>query len=37
MLFSNSLCSNENNFIYFRKQLGNKENESFLLVEPFLV
>ena len=33
-LFSNSLRSNENNLIYFRKQLGNKENESFLLVEP---
>ena len=24
ILFSNSLCSNENNLIYFRKQLGNK-------------
>ena len=33
-LFSNSLRSNENNLIYFRKQLGNKENESFLLVKP---
>ena len=25
LLFSNSLRSNENNLIYFRKQLGNKE------------
>ena len=24
ILFSNPLCSNENNLIYFRKQLGNK-------------
>ena len=30
---SNSLRSNENNLIYFAKQLGNnRENESFLLV-----
>ena len=35
MLFSNSLRSNENNLIYFRKPLGNKGNESFLLVEPW--
>ena len=33
-LFSNSLRSNENNLIYFRKQMGNKENERFLLIEP---
>ena len=33
-LFSNSLRSNENNLVYFRKQLGKKENESFLLVKP---
>ena len=32
-LLSNSLRSNENNLIYFAKQLGNnRENESFLLV-----
>ena len=24
MLFSNSLCSNENNLIYFHKRLGDK-------------
>ena len=28
-LFSNSLRSNENNFIYFLKQLGNKEKRKF--------
>ena len=32
--FSNSLRSNKNNIIYFRKQLRNKKNESFLLLEP---
>ena len=29
ILFSNSLCSNENNLIYFRKQLGNKGKRKF--------
>ena len=28
-LFSNSLCSNENNLIYFLKQLGNKGKQKF--------
>ena len=28
-LFSNSLRSNENNLIYFRKQLGNKGKQKF--------
>ena len=28
-LFSNSLRSNENNFIYFLKQLGNKGKRKF--------
>ena len=28
-LFSNSLCSNENNLIYFLKQLGNKGKRKF--------
>ena len=28
-LFSNSLRSNENSLIYFRKQLGNKEKQKF--------
>ena len=28
-LFSNSLRSNENNFIYFLKQLGNKAKRKF--------
>ena len=37
ILFSNPLCSNENNLIYFRKQLGNKGKCSrFSLVNVYL-